>query len=132
MAKLNKRLKKSNIDIINAVVIGTGFGRLDELLASFKTVFYISELLPNIRSRNLVYKTDFDDIGQLPNVTVIFFDRDKVLKIPDTVPLMLYSWPSIVIEGNDVIGREYSTDLYKHGYRALEQHGMFHVWKKIK
>lgn len=132
MAKLNKRLKKSNIDAINAVVIGTGFGRLGELLTSFKTIFYISEFPPIMKSRNLVYKNDFDEVGLLPNVTVIFFDRDQILKIPNMIPLMLYSWPSIVIEGNDVIEREYSKDLYKHGYRALEQHGMFHVWKKIK
>ena len=130
MSKFNKRISRlTRNPLQNALVVGEGFDHLEDLLEIFQTVFLINEKSPSIRSRNLVYKENYDDLHLLVDISCVFFDLSKINDIALTVPV--YSrWKSIVIvEGNDPIGRDYTQSLYNNGWKCTSQQGFFHVWE---
>lgn len=129
MSKFGKRIKKFVGSLENCLVVGHGFGKMSEMLETFDTVFVIAEEFPSIKAKNLIFRESFDGIDLLTGISVIFFDRDQVDKIKNTIPLWYRQKPHILIEGNDVIGRDLSKDLYDHNYRAVELQGTHHIWK---
>jgi hypothetical protein len=132
MSKFRKRIQKAQGTMVNALVIGTGFRRLDELTDIFKTVFVISSTLPEIKRKNLIFREGHNSLDPLSEITSIFIDKNQIHTLENLVPVMLKHHPYIFIEGNEVIGREFSLPLYQNGFRAIEQQGFFHTWKKIK
>ena len=78
MNKFVKRLNKLSRGSENALVIGTAFGNLENILSNYKTVFVIGDNPPSVKSRNLVYRQNFDHLNQLTEISVIFFDLDKL------------------------------------------------------
>ncbi len=56
MAKFAKRLKKLSGYTENALVVGTAFGNLDQLLEIYINVFVINDEPPSVKARNLIYK----------------------------------------------------------------------------
>lgn len=132
MSKFQKRLSKTLSNNSNAIVVGNGFGFLKEILNVFHTVFVINDNRPEIRSKNLVYVTDFKFLPQSIDVSAIIVDRDKVNKIGNLAGIMNRCPCKILIEGEEVIPRDSSQYFYSNGYRAVEQNGNFHSWKRVK
>lgn len=132
MNKFGKRITKFIGKVENCLVVGHGFGKLEDILQTFNTVFLVSEKLPPIKAKNLIFRETLGDLNTLVGITVIFFDRNQVDNISSTVPLWYRLKPYIIIEGNDVIGRDLSKELYHHGYRAIELQGSHHIWKLQK
>jgi hypothetical protein len=129
MNKTVKRLTKLTGNPNNAVVIGTGFGMLSDILATYKTVFLFADHPPNFKVRNLVYRENFDDIAPLSDITAIIVDRDKVYNVSHLRPLWSRARPVIFVEGDEIINRTESRILWEGGYRPVEQVGFCHVWK---
>lgn len=129
MSKFGKRIKKFVGTLDNCLVVGQGFGKLSEILETFNTVFLIDENPSPIKAKNLIFRESFEDISAISEISVIFFDRNQVDKLSLTVPLWYRQKPHIIIEGELVIERELSKDLYQHGYRAVELQGTHHIWK---
>lgn len=128
MDKFKKRVSKLSKTPQNAVVIGSAFGRLDDLLDIYETVFIFSNT-PVVKARNLIPKASFESILTAINVTAIFIDLEYLHYMEKTLPLW-HRWGSLIlIEGNDPIGRDKSQSLYKNHYRCVELHGVYHVWK---
>jgi hypothetical protein len=132
MNKFQKRLKKLQKHNENALVVGQGFGHLNEILEIYKTVFVINEAHPEIKARNLIYRNNFDDISHMVELTVIIVDLDKVDHLDKLTQLWIRSKSSIVIEGNDPIDRSKSKSLYNTNWQCIDLCGFFHVWEKIK
>ena len=132
MSKFIKRLTKSLANIDNILILGDGTGQLAEIADVFNTVFVVAPIHAEIKKRNIIYRETFDRIEELSNISCILINRNRVQEMP----MLRNSWtkykPSIMIEGEEVIGRDLSKDLYDTGYRAVEQYKDFHVWKKIK
>jgi len=132
MSKFIKRLTKSLANVENSLLLGDGFGQLIDLADTFNTVFVVSPIDINIKKRNIIYRETFDRIEELPNISCIVINRNRVQEMP----MLRSSWtkyrPLIIIEGEEVIGRDLSKDLYDTGYRAVEQYKDYHVWQKIK
>jgi hypothetical protein len=129
MAKFQKRLRKLVTPQSNAVVIGQGFGYLLDIAELFDTVFVFSWDLPKIKNKNLVYRENFADLNPLSEISTVFIDLDQIQHLQALLPVWL-KWKSVIlIEGNDVIGREHSKPLYDNHYRAVEQQGTHHIWK---
>lgn len=130
MTKLAKRLNKAIGDTGNVLVIGTGFGHLESLLEISNTVFVINNVPPSVKSKKLVYRQNFDDLSPLCDITSIFIDRNKIAEIP-RLSALWNRWKSkIVIEGQHVIDREFSKQLYISHWQAVEQTENFHIWKR--
>lgn len=130
MSKFKKRISKlTRNPLQNALVIGEGFGHMENLLEIFQTVFVIDESFPKIRSKNLVFKENYDDLHLLIDISFIFFDISKINDINLLAPVFS-RWKSIVVvEGNDPISRDYTQSLYHHGWKCTSQQGFFHVWE---
>jgi hypothetical protein len=130
MSKFAKRISKIHPHSLqNALVIGRGFGFLEVITGTYQTVFLIDADRPDIKTKNLVFKENYDDLHLLVDVSTIFFDLAKINDINLTAPVFT-RWKSLVIvEGNEPIGREFTQSLYHHGWRCTSQQGFFHVWE---
>lgn len=130
MSKFIKRISKSTKFEGNAVVIGDGFGYLSDILTLFPSVFVVLNDNERIKARNLIYRTDLNNLHLLPSIGVVFIDLKHKNKIDEFENLMVHVRPIFLIEGNEVIGREWTKKFYQLGYRATDQQGYFHQWKK--
>jgi|LauGreDrversion4_2_1035121.scaffolds.fasta_scaffold26315_2 hypothetical protein len=130
MTKLIKRLRKTIGDTTNVLVVGSGFGNLENLLEIANTVFVISKEPPTIKSKKLVYRRNFDDLTSLPEISSIFVDRNLISDIPRLAALWTRYKSKVVIEGPPVIDREFSKHLSISHWNAVEQTETFHIWKK--
>ena len=132
MSKFVKRLLKYTPRVENALVIGTAFGHLPEVLATYNTVFVISENHPGIKARNLVYRENFDHLNQFTEISVIFFDLNQIHLLNTLRDVWQRNQSVVVIEGDEPIGREFSKSLYNSSWGCRQKLGLFHTWEQIK
>ena len=132
MSKFEKRLKKSTKDTNNALVVGSAFGYLENLLSMYQSVFVIDNTKPNIKAKNLIYREDFNHLNNIVDVGVIFFDLDKISLLENVKEFWKRNNSYVIIEGNDSITREFSKPLFDTNWGCTSLQGMFHVWEKIK
>jgi hypothetical protein len=132
MNKFQKRLRKLLSNPNNALVLGTAFGNLENVLEIHSTVFVIDRDPPEIKAKNLVYKENFDNLNAITEVSAVFFDLDQL----DQLEMVKESWrrnnSKVIIEGDEPIGREFSKPLYDTGWGCTSKQGLFHVWEKLK
>jgi len=132
MNKILKRLQKIDTTFDNAFVVGSGFGILPELLQLYKTVFVQDTDRPCVHAKNLVYRIPGSELNQLSRISTVFIGLDQIYDLDKIVPRLLSQRPDFLVEGNEIIERDKSEPFYKHGYRAISQNDILHVWKKIK
>jgi hypothetical protein len=132
MNKLQKRLRKLDKNQVNAVVIGTAFGYLENILEIYSTVFVIDENLPTVKAKNLVYKENFHNLNAITEVSAIFFDLTRLDQFEMVKDFWQRNSSKVIIEGDEPIGREFSKPLYNTGWGCTSKQGLFHVWEKLK
>jgi hypothetical protein len=132
MSKFEKRLSKISKNRETAVVVGCGFGYLENIINMFNTVFVISEEAPKIKSKKLIYRENFDNLSQITEVSVILFDRTAVHWLTDVSPIWHRNKAVVVIEGNEPIDRTLSKPLYASAYECTGLHSDFHTWELKK
>ena len=132
MNKFQKRLSKLDKNQVNAVVIGSAFGYLENILEIYATVFVIDENLPTVKAKNLVYKENFDNLNAITEVSAIFFDLNRLDRFETVKDFWQRNNSKVIIEGDDPIGREFSKPLYDTGWGCTSKQGLFHVWEKLK
>lgn len=128
MDKFKKRISKLKKHPQNAVVFGTGFNRLPDIIEVFKSVF-VFETQPNIKSKNIVFRNNFNDLNLLTAVDVIFVDRELVPQLEKVAPIWKNNKSAVVIEGDEIIGMELSKLLFSSNYHCIDHQGFFHVWE---
>jgi hypothetical protein len=129
MNKLEKRFSKVFGKVENAAVIGAGAGYMPLILSIFKNVFVFGTAPPEVKSKKLIYRENFDNLNTLTGVSVIFIDLDQIAHLDITAQLWARSKAMVAVEGSDPIGREVSGPLYKNRYRCKSLHDGFHIWK---
>ncbi len=129
MTKFQKRIKKLYKHPENCLIVGEGFGFLNEIIEIYKTVFVVSDRKPNLKSKNLVYREEFDDLSNLVEITAVFLDLSLLDKLETVMHIASRNKSFVIIEGNDPIGRDKSGPLYKTGYQCTGLYGSFHVWE---
>jgi len=132
MSKFEKRLRKTTGATDNVLVVGRAFGYLEHLLSIYKTVFVVGENAPSVKAKNLVYRNNFDNLNNINDVGVIFFDLDSLKHLEDLKEFWSKHNASVLIEGNDPIERDFSKPLYDTGWGCTDLQGFYHVWKKLK
>lgn len=132
MSKFAKRITKLVKEPESALVLGTGFGQLEEIVKIFDTVFVVGPVPPEFRAKNLIYRQDFHEIGQIGNPTAILVDNIQLHNLNQCVSLWARARPFILIEGNELVDREKTKLLWNFHYRPIEQLGFFHAWKMIQ
>ncbi len=130
MSKFSKRLTKTfGKPFQNALVIGEGFGFMENIIGMFQTVFVINDTPPTTKYRNLVYKENYEDLHLLVDISVVFFDLKKINDINLTTPVFTRWKSMVVVEGNDPISRDFTQSFYNNGWRCTSQQGFFHAWE---
>ena len=127
MDKFLKRISKLKKHPQNAVIYGTGFGRLEELSSLFRSVFVFGNR-PALKSKNIIYRENFENLGQLNEIDMIFIDRDLKLEMNNLAPIWNAHDLIIVVEGDEVLDKESTQMLYSNNYRATDRLGFFHTW----
>jgi hypothetical protein len=122
MSKFAKRLRKTLGRLENCLVVGHGFGKMEDLFEIFNTVFLI-------KSKKLIYRENYDDLNQISELSVIFFDVDQIKEFKSVLPLVYKFKPYVIVEGSDIRDRNYFKDLYENRYQAIEIHSTHHLWK---
>ena len=100
----NNVLKKKHYE--NALVIGSGLGYLENLLACCSSVFVIPDDGFDIRRKNLVVKEDLDKLENLPGISFIFMDWHQHVNIKKMANLILRQKPVLLIESKELIPLE--------------------------
>ena len=130
MTKFQKRLSKLTKNNTSALVIGTAFGQLSEILSMYSTVFVVNENMLELKAKNLIYRQTIDRLSHLVNVGVVFLDIKHIDKLENLQTFWKKNNSMILIEGNDTISRDLSKPLYDSGWRCTSLQGIFHVWEK--
>lgn len=132
MSKFIKRISKSINTDGNALIIGNGFGFISDILTIFPSVFVVLNEHQRIKARNVIYRDTLDGLHQLPSLTVVFVDLKFKHRLDEFENIMIHNKPVFLIEGNDPLEREWTKKFYQLGYRATDQQGYFHLWKKVQ
>ena len=132
MNKIKKRLSKLSKNTESALVIGTAFGQLEQLLDLYSTIFVVNEDGTELKAKNLIYRENIDRLSNITDVGAIFLDLNEL----DKLELLTTVWQThsskIFIEGEMAISREFSQPLYNTGWRCTSLQGIFHVWEQQK
>lgn len=129
MTKFIKRLKKVTKEFDTALVVGTAFGNLNDLLDHFNTVFVIADSHPDIKAKNLVYRNFKSDINVLPGISVFFIDTEYNTIMSHYTHVLTKSKPMLVIGDSDHLDREHIRPLLAHGYKRISKQYDYHYWK---
>ena len=93
MNKFQKRITKSmRKNLQDAIVIGHGFGMLEEILETFNTVFILNGP-DDIKRRNLINRTSVESLYGLYTVGAMFIDLDQVNLLSKDLESVLKSKP---------------------------------------
>ena len=130
MNKFQKRLSKLTKNNTSALVIGTAFGQISQILSMYSTVFVVNEDMLELKAKNLIHRQTIDRLDYLVNVGVVFLDMKHIGKLENLQTFWKKNNSLVLIEGNDVISRDLSKPLYDSGWRCTSLQGIFHVWEK--
>jgi hypothetical protein len=128
MSKLVKRIRKYFKNPRNVLIIGTGFGFLNELCDHFDSIFIISTLEEPIRRKNLIYRQSFEGIEFVPDIDVIFIDRNQNLNVENLRPVITRYHPVIFVEGDELFEKAQYKFLKNYGFSVVERRGYYHIW----
>jgi hypothetical protein len=132
MNKSKKRLLKLSRNHVHALVLGSAFGILDQVVEIYDTVFVISENQPTTRAKNLVYKESFVKLDHLQDIASIFIDHNELCNLEKVEVLWKKHNSKIFIEGDTIIDNSIAKPLYDSGWACTSLQGIFHVWEYYK
>lgn len=123
----NNILKKKIYE--NALIIGSGLGYTESLLACCKSVFIIPDEGFDLRRKNLIVKETFDKIEDLPGITFIFMDWHQHVNIKKFEKLLLRQKPVLIVGGTEMIPLETLKWMTSHHYSVVEIEKKYHRWE---
>lgn len=130
MNKFKKRLRKLSKNTNSALVIGTAFGQLEQLLDVYSTIFVVNEDGTELKAKNLIYRQSIERLDSIVNVGAVFFDIEHISKLESLQTFWKKNNSLIFIEGGDPLPRNLSKPLYDSGWGCTSLQGVFHVWEK--
>jgi hypothetical protein len=132
MNKFKKRLSKLSRNRAHALVLGSAFGMLDQVVEIYDSVFVVSATRPDTKAKNLIYKEDFVKLDHIHDIASIFVDLKETANL-DKIQHIWIKYNSILfIEGDDKIDKFVAKPLYDVGWACTSHQGNFHVWELYK
>ena len=129
MNKFQKRLHKLSRNRAHALVIGSAFGILDQVVEIYDTVFVISSTPPAVKAKNLIYKETFVKLDHIQNIASIFIDHNELHNLDKIEALWKKDNSIIFVEGGVRIDNTIAKPLYDSGWACTSLQGIFHVWE---
>ena len=132
MTKSKKRLYKLSRDHDHALVLGSAFGILDQVVEIYNTVFVVSAEQPAFKAKNLVYKETFVKLDHIQNIASIFIDHNELCNLDKVEALWKKHNSKIFVEGGVRIDNAIAKPLYDSGWACTSLQGIFHVWEHYR
>lgn len=129
MNKSKKRLYKLSRNTAHALVLGSAFGILDQVVEIYDTVFVVSADRPLVKAKNLVYKETFVKLDHIQNIASIFIDHIELCNLDKVAALWKKHNSIIFVEGGIRIDNTIAKPLYDSGWACTSLQGTFHVWE---
>lgn len=129
MSKLIKRIRKSQKNLENCLVIGTIWGNLESACDFFKNIFMLLTPEPRIKKRNLIYREDFRELPLVNNVDYIFIDKKYVDRLPAIYNVITRYRPLIYIGVGEFLedkNKNFFKDLH---YEIIEINKEYQIWR---
>jgi hypothetical protein len=129
MNKAQKRLHKLSRDRDHALVLGSAFGILEQVVEIYDTVFVVRTVQPAFKAKNLVYKETFVKLDHIQNIASIFIDHNELCNLDKVEALWKKHNSKIFVEGGVRIDNTIAKPLYDSGWACTSLQGIFHVWE---
>lgn len=132
MNKFFKRIAKTSKNPKNVLVVGDGFGNLERLCENFQTIFIIPHVEIKYRRKNLIFKENFDNVDHLPDINVIFMNRNQSLHVYQLQGLISKYRPSMFVEGQGLFDKAEYKFLQNLRYGVTQVFSDYHLWTPLK
>lgn len=129
MSKLIKSLQKIKKKIGNCIVLGNAWGNLDDLVNNFDSVFIISLDEERLKSKNIVYRDNFNDPTLFSNINFVFINLNLLDEFEKLKPAVLLFKPSILIGYGDYLDTKRSKYFNSIGYDLTTLRKDYQVWR---
>lgn len=129
MASFSKKIRKLNKFPKNALVIGKGFGQLEELSEIFDSIFIVGADNNLLRKRNIIYREDFEFVTSLPDIDFIFVDKDYFEQLLKLNQVWRKNQSYIVTEGGLTPEKHIYRFLSAETFKIIEAHKHHIFWK---
>ena len=126
MTKFVKKIRKITLKQPRyAVSFGDCFGHLEEITDFVRTVFVLDHRDEDLKKRNIVYMENLNYITTIPDVDLIFVNKDRKDRIKELQPIWRRYNSFIVVEGEPFLDKF----LRSERYQIICVEKKFHVWK---
>lgn len=132
MTKFQKRVTKLSRDTAHALVVGSAFGILDQILEIYGTVFIVNASTATVKAKNLIYKENFTKLDHIHNISSIFVDVDQLGNLDKIEVLWKKHNSCLFIEGGDRIQDHRVKILQNSGWECTSLQGTFQVWEHYR
>ena len=129
MSKQAKRISKLLKNPRNALVLGSAFDFLNELVGLFSTIFVINENPNRIRHKTVVYRDSIDGIGAIQDVDIIFIDVEYTNEIKNLHSVWRKSNPVVLLGCSKFSDKKILKLMNSENYYAVEQTDHYIIWK---
>jgi len=116
----------------HALVLGSAFGILDQILEIYDTVLVVSAVPPDIKAKNLVYKENFVKLDHLQDMSSIFVDIDQLDHLDKVEVIWRKHNAKLFVEGGVRVENDKVKILYNSGWACTSLQGLFHVWEHYR
>lgn len=125
----SKRISKIVKNLDSVVVIGLPDDIILLMSDIFSTVFVYGEYHNLPRRKNIVFRETKDSLENLPPVSFIMFDLEKLENINFMWPKIMITRPKIFINTENPISKEYTKALKKASYDVVFRGKDYHIWE---
>lgn len=128
MSKFIKRIRKTKKHPENCIVVGHGFGYLDDFCQLFNNVFSLTVDDQLTKRRNLIYRQDFDELSLIAGIDFIFVDFAHLAKIHLIENVITRFRCAVYINHGLFIDACYGKFFGKIGYEIVEINKEYQMW----
>jgi hypothetical protein len=128
MVKFAKRVLNVAKQKRNALVIGSGFGYIEQLSNNLKTVFVIDNTNRELRRKNIIYKDDFTGVSSLSEIDFVFIDYNQSGNLEKLHTVLTNNRVVIFIEGEIVWPVKEYKYLRSLGYSHIDTNKGMQTW----
>jgi hypothetical protein len=126
MSKYSKRISKLVKNPRNALVLGSAFGFLNELVGLFSTIFVLNEDPNRLRHKTIVYR---DSIDLIQDIDIILVDLDYFDQIKNLHAIWRKTNPVILLQGSSFSNKKIQKLLNSENYFGIDQTTHYIIWK---
>jgi hypothetical protein len=129
MASLAKKLGKILRNNRNVVMLEPSKEMLDEMSMHFQNVFVFTDSAPEIKKKNIIYRSGFENFESLPDVSLLYVGGDSVDKLLNCQSLLLKSRNFVMIGTADELGKKIKRLFSSAAYEVTEVSKKWQMWK---